>query len=205
MNLRDQVRDGNRTLRVCHVLTRVSQCMAQMPGPLSKLNLGPTKVSCWILAGIFIEICVVYTCIYYKYLFTCKSANKSTWYTWCIHIFIIIWICERDIPKSYLCTTSVMIYQNESALTLFLLLSITSVMASSKKLDQNLVPDHCLSTIIGCNYTHYFSYLLHFSNHTSGNDILSVIRTIIDHSLPIYKWFPQLWTEPSIYRWILQF
>ena len=60
MNLRDQVRDGNRTLRVCHVLTRVSQCMAQMPGPLSKLNLGPTKVSCWILAGIFIEICVVY-------------------------------------------------------------------------------------------------------------------------------------------------
>ena len=130
---------------------------------------------------------------------------KSTWYTWCIHIFIIIWICERDIPKSYLCTTSVMIYQNESALTLFLLLSITSVMASSKKLDQNLVPDHCLSTIIGCNYTHYFSYLLHFSNHTSGNDILFVIRTIIDHSLPIYKWFPQLWTEPSIYRWILQF
>ena len=24
--------------------------------------------------------------------------------------------------------------------------------------------------------------------------ILFVIRTIIDHSLPIYKWFPQLWT-----------
>ena len=48
--LRDQVRDGKRSLRACHV-TRISLRMAQMPGP-SRLNLGPTmKVSCWILAG----------------------------------------------------------------------------------------------------------------------------------------------------------